>query len=364
MVVKSRMVFALLVCVLAGTVVWNGGCARACPMSDHKVILPEGVSLPKGFSPMKGLAEEDYVDGWPRYIVCEKDGSVMALVPETRVVLGSDEHEADEAPAHEVTVGPFYIDLYEVNNAQFNRFAEHAKCWGVKGHPCESNALQAHGPGEEYSPDAECLKAAPCKVRESVSRDLEYFKEYWTPGINDSHPARAVSWWEAWYYCQWAGKDLPTEAEWELAAKGRVDSSEYLYPWGKRQPDGRNLLCNYGGPRPAEDGYEYTAPVAAFAAGRSPYGCYNMAGNVWEWCKDNYDASAYSATTFAAGARIAGEMQRQGVDPKGPMYGDMKVLRGGSFTSDIRDCRTTSRAWQRPNSHQMNVGFRGVLRIR
>ena len=207
-----------------------------------------------------------------------------------------------------------------------------------------------------------CVKASPVQIPEAVQLDITYFKEYWKPGVNDSHPARAVSYWEAWYYCRWAGKDLPTEGEWELAAKG---SKGRMYPWGNIEPDSQHLLCNYDGSRPTEDGFHYTAPVSAFAAGRSPIGCYNMAGNVWEWCKDNYSATAYSATNFAERTPVyASEANRAFGDPVGPLFGDERVIRGGSYTSAIADCRTTNREGCRPNFHGMNIGFRGVLRVR
>jgi formylglycine-generating enzyme required for sulfatase activity len=191
--------------------------------------------------------------------------------------------------------------------------------------------------------------------------DVNYFKEYYTPSVNDSHPARAVSFWEAWYYCRWVGKDLPTEAEWELAAKGKSDR---MYPWGNIEPDSQHILCNYHGEKPLEDGATFVAPVAAYASGRSQYGCFNMAGNVWEWCKDHYDATQYSVTSFAKGQAKEAEMDREFTDAKGAWVGESRTVRGGGFTSNISDCRTTVRKALPENYHGMNVGFRGVLRVR
>lgn len=364
---KPVRIFGLLIsCGILAFICSTLSCARSASC-DLSVVLDEGVDLPAGFCVMKGLSEKDYVDGWPRYIVCEKDGSVMVLVPGKQFRMGSGAHQADEAPRHKVDVGTFYVDLYEVNNAQFNNFSRKAVAWGVWDNPCLANSqadmseskcpLVRNAPAG--SPD---LEGHSCKVAGAVKLDFEYFKDYWSQGINDSHPARAVSWWEAWYYCRWVGKDLPTEAEWELAAGG--GRGERMFPWGDQQPDGSRLYCNYGGPKLAEDGYEYTAPVSAFGAGRSAYGCYNMAGNVWEWCKDNYDASLYSAAVFTGRRGGVSERARQFSNPAGSRYGDAKVIRGGAYTSDIRDCRTTARAASKPNFHGKNIGFRGVLRIR
>jgi len=344
------------------------GCAR-CPTAEKHSDLAEGIYLPKGFAVMKGLAETDFDEyHWPKYIVSTKDGSIMTLVSVPRQVTIGSPKEVNESPPHRVTIERFYIDLYEVNNAQFDRFAKALGCpLTKKDSPCLMHDLLSSETSRcwckrNWKPMfAGCLKSHPCKTDTYVQLDREYFKEYWTPGVNDSHPARAVSFWEAWYYCRWVGKDLPTEAEWELAAKG---TSDRLYPWGNIEPDSQNVFCNYGGSKPEEDGYEYTAPVSAFAKGRSPFGAYNMSGNVWEWCKDNYDATIYSVADFARGKDKKSELDRQMTNPKGPAFGDARVIRGGAFTSNIYNCRTTARQASRPNFHGMNIGFRGVLRIR
>lgn len=339
----------------------KAGPAEMPKQEMHEPAIPEAeptFELPCGFVPMEGLTQDDYIDGWPRYIVCKKDGSVMALVTGRTFAIGSPQ-EPNEMPVHQAKVDTFYIDVAEVDNAKFNRFVDKLKGGSVlKDHPQLANKeLSTATPhcwvSRNWEPSfASSVKSSPSNLPSYVQIEPEFFKDYWTPGVNDSHPARGVNFWEAWYYCRWVGKDLPTEAEWELAAKGGEDR---LYPWGDIEPDSQHLYCNYGSEHPAEDGYRYAAPVTAFEAGRSAYGCYSMAGNVWEWCKDFYDATHYSA----------GEGTGKTINnPAGPPLGDKRVIRGGAYTSTIYECRTTARKATRQNYHGMNIGFRGVLRIR
>lgn len=361
----------VLVAVVAVAVVLAGGCARS-PWAEHPSKVPDLVDLPAGFAPLKGLTEADYIDGLPRYIVCTKDGSIMALVSTDKYSMGSP-GQPNESPAHTVKVESFYIDICEVNNAQFARFAKAIKCiFHAKDHPYLADTLLSSETSRCWScrnwqaSFAESIKSHPAQLATHVQIEPDHFKDHWTAGVNDSHPARAVNFWEAWYYCRWVGKDLPTEAEWELAAKG---ATKRIFPWGNIEPDSQHVLCNYSGERPSEDGYEYTAPVTAFEAGRSTYGCYNMAGNVWEWCKDRYDATIYSAERTAAARGQSGkakkaERTRQRTNPQGPILGEKRVIRGGAFTSDIYNCRTTGREASKPNVHAPNIGFRGILRIR
>ncbi len=367
---KAKWIGVLLtVSIVIPGLLLSGCKCKSCETAMAEEMAPT-VVLPEGYVVMKGLCDADYDNqGWPRYIMNCKDGSIMALVPETCYTMGMNGQEVNEGPQHRVVVGKFYIDMYEINNAQFNQFAKAASClcW-KKDDPCLANELLSSMTPANWvdrnSPmkDDPCLAASVCRLPKCVQLDLNAFKDYWTECVNNSHPARNVSFWEAWYYCRWAGKDLPTEAEWELAAKG---PEARLYPWGNTEPDSQHPLCNYDGARPAEDGFMYTSPVSAFASGRSPFGCYNMAGNVWEWCKDYYDATAYSVTNFASRTgRQQAEANREFVNPTGPDLGDMRVIRGGAYTSEIADCRTTVRRFAPANYHGMNIGFRGVLRIR
>ncbi len=372
MIRKVTLILILSIFVIAG-------CSK-CPNAERKVTLPAGVELPHGFAVLKGLSDADFnPQGWPKYIVCIRDGSIMTLVDAGEFLMGSDTGNVNEQPAHPVKVGLYYIDIYEVNNLQYAQFvsilmgrgcifdpaAWDAAVW--RDNPCTTCMLSST-PCHKWAlrnliiSTKPCLKAFPRAQKYNKTIEPVYFADYWIPGVNDTHPVRAVNFWEAWYYARWVGKDLPTEAEWELAAKG---TEQRLYPWGNIEPDSKHLFCNYGGDNPAEDGYEYTAPVSAFASGRSPFGAYNMAGNVWEWCRDNYDPTIYSSAEFAQPEQFKdSEYSRCFTDPTGAYLSDKKVIRGGAFTSDIKDCRTTSRNAIKPDVHTYNVGFRCVLRIR
>lgn len=316
--------------------------------------------LPPGFHPLVGLDSSDpndSVNGWPRYIVCDKDNSVMVYVPGGTFRMGTG--DPADGPTGRVELAHFYIDVYEVNNVQFARFA--------KKDP------------EKYEKP---LKPSPTGLLTTrVDRDDFYaWRDYWSVGRNNHDPVRNVSWWEAWYYAQWAGKRLPTEAQWELAARGTADHR--MYPWGDDEGSA-NVLCNFRSGNNVSDGRAYAAPVASYPGGASPYGVYNMAGNVWEWCADWYDATAgfrrrdlpwrdpHSVQPDREpGSRLILEAGDQGpvpdanaveANPVGPLFGSQRTIRGGAFTSPLTACRVTSRAGLEPDAHQMNVGFRCVL---
>jgi sulfatase modifying factor 1 len=194
-----------------------------------------------------------------------KDGAPMVLIPAGDFQMGSNDSD-DEKPVHTVYLDAFYIDIYEVTNAQYKKFMDATK-----------------------------------------------YKEpnYW----NDSkfnapnHPVVGVRWNDAVAYTKWAGKRLPTEAEWEKAARGGLVGKKY--PWGD------NLThddANYSGTG-GKDKWVNTSPVGSFAP--NGYGLYDMAGNVWEWCADWYDSKYYASSPKS--------------NPKGPSSGERAVLRGGSW---------------------------------
>ncbi|HSW44920.1 MAG TPA: formylglycine-generating enzyme family protein [Phycisphaerae bacterium] len=335
----QRIVRLTLISAAVGMTLAGGlGCSHSSPLVDRTAVLPSHVILPEGFYPLAGHYDpdnpEDQYNGWPRYIVSERDNMVMAYVPTQTITMGGG-IAPDEVPSRQVVVSHFYMDLHEITNGQFHKFRK---------------ACTRHGPG-----------------------DVDCYRDYWVRGLNDDHPVRAVSWLEARYYSRWIHKVLPTEAQWEAAARG---DDRRIYPWGnEEQVEAARYLCNHRTDRANFDGYEYTAPVMNFAAGVSPYGVFQLSGNVAEWCADWYDPGRYAypsdedlPTGLERGARAFGDENYPNPIHKilresriGPLRGSEKVVRGGSFSEPIGRCRVDSRWAAGPHAHLNNVGFRCAL---
>ncbi len=228
----------------------------------------------------------------------------MLYIPEGYFPMGdSDSKFADESPQHFVYTSPYFIDKYEVSNAQYRSFIE------ATGHP-----------EPEFWED-------------------ERFNQ-------QDHPVVGVSWYDAMAYARWKSRRLPTEAEWEKAARGR---DARPYPWGDKLSKGALFyFVNIFG---VADNYEFTAPTTYYETGRSPFGVYNLAGNVWEWCLDWYEKDYYKKSPE--------------IDPKGPTDSTgMKVLRGGSWANDIENVTTSKRARNYPHQKNNMYGFRTVQPVR
>jgi len=229
------------------------------------------------------------------------DGREMVLIPAGSFTMGGgDDGDFDEQPQRVIYLDAFYMDKYEVTNTNYSRFTK---------------MLERPEPKiPVFEDDVNLLKA-------------------------DDQPVVGVAWVDAVAYCRWAGNRLPTEAEWEKAARGE---DGVKWPWGDEFHSSR---VNGRG---TEDGYQYSAPVGSFESGRSPYGIYDMAGNVSEWVSDWYDQFYYKDAPFK--------------NPTGPEDpGIIKVLsyRGGSYNSTTHDLRASKRfGGAHPERGESTVGIR------
>lgn len=234
----------------------------------------------------------------------------MVYIPAGEFTMGSEDGEDDESPVHTVYLDAFYIDKYEVTNAQFKEFSEET---GHKG--------MINQPGfEDY---------------------IDYFNN--CPNC----PIVNITWYYAKDYAKWAGKRLPTEAEWEKAARG---TDEREYSWGDESPDADEIFrANYRTPSEegGADGFRFAAPVGSFPENKSPYGAFDMAGNVWEWVADWYDSEYYTYSPKR--------------NPEGPERSPIggKVMRGGSWDMSPRSIRCANRYGRDgPGDWFSDVGFR------
>ena len=264
----------------------------------------------------------------------EKDGAVMVYVPAGQFLMGSEDEDAldDEQPERMVYVDAFWVYQTEVTNTQFADFVAET---GYQTHAEEkgnSSILVENIWIEE--PGANWLE--PTGIGSSIFD-------------KGNHPVVHVSWNDANVYCQWAGGRLPTEAEWEKAARS---SDGRKYPWGNNEVTGEranycdiNCPLNFADTR-QDDGYAFTAPVGNYLAGQSDYGALDMSGNVLEWVADWYEEDYYSKAPDR--------------NPTGPEQGFLRVLRGGSWNNREGSLRVTSRNANRPDYSISFIGFRCV----
>jgi formylglycine-generating enzyme required for sulfatase activity len=244
---------------------------------------------------------------------------------------------ADASPQHIVFLSAFWIDKFEVTNSMFEKFVN------AKNYKTDA---EKDGYGEVW-------EGGSSIVEDSQKVSGADWQHPTGPGSSisglENHPVVQVSWRDAKLYCQWAGKRLPTEAEWEIAARG--NSASY-FPWGSE------FNCQFGNYDDEQnidsfilengsancDSFARTAPVGSFPRGKSPYGLFDMSGNVWEWVADWYDKNFYSNSPSA--------------NPLGPSNGTMRVYRGGSWFSEMKYLYVPFRQANPPSYHDDITGFR------
>jgi serine/threonine-protein kinase len=261
-----------------------------------------------------------------------QDGMAQIFIPQGQFVMGSISPEADDdkSPLRPVFVSDFWIDQTEVTNAMFANFV------GDTGYVTDG---ERNGGSLIWDADNERVLTDGANWRQPRGPSSSI------AGLDD-HPVVQVSWNDADAYCRWAGRRLPTEAEWEKAARG---DSSYKYPWGDQNPAGHLLnfaersLGRSWADGSTDDGYRFTAPAGSYPAGASPYGIYDMGGNVYEWVNDWYGADYYAVSETN--------------DPRGPANGEKRVLRGGSWVSSDVYNRTTFRLLQAPDESTDAYGF-------
>lgn len=277
----------------------------------------------------------------------------MVSLPGAIFLMGTDSPDSfpedGEGPVRAVTVDPFFMDKYPVTNDQFQTFVSstgyktEAETYGW------SFVFWSHLPASRFSSLVEdTVAAAPwwCKVPGASWHTPE------GPGSHlagrGNHPVVHVSWNDAQAYSQWSGQRLPTEAEWEYAARGGLEQK--LYPWGdKLRPDGEHRCNIWQGEFPkldtGDDGYAGTSPVDAFPP--NAFGLYSITGNTWEWCADWFDTEFHRSADRN--------------NPTGPPTGTSKAMKGGSFLCHKSYCnryRVAARSSNTPDSSTSNIGFR------
>jgi formylglycine-generating enzyme required for sulfatase activity len=239
----------------------------------------------------------------------------MILIPDGSFAMGfkidndNEWGDMDEEPVHQVTLSSYWIDKYEVTSSNFAKFLN-------------ENKNEAH---------------RFIEITSSVT--VQFEDNFFQPrkGL-ENYPVNRVSWFGADAYCKSKGKRLPTEAEWEKAARG---DDQRIFPWGNEFPDNSRVTFRR---KFSEKGFRVMEPVEGMKSGISPYGVHQMAGNVWEWVSDWFDPTAYQ--------------DENRIDPKGPESGISKVLRGGNWYYKAYYMRTTYRFNERPEIFKVWQGFR------
>ena len=281
----------------------------------------------------------------------------MVHIPGGVFLMGADDDagfaDDGEGPVRQVEVSPFLMDETAVTNAQFGRFVRQTRY---------------RTEAERFGWSFVFHSFVPRKVARTVTQAVSEAPWWWRVdgacwrrpegpgsgiGRRMDHPVVHVSWNDAQAYCRWAGKRLPTEAEWEMAARGGLTGKRYA--WGDDlTPDGRHMCNIWQGEFPerntTEDGYAGTAPAKSFDP--NGFGLYNVAGNVWEWQRDRF------SPTF--------HRNGPGVDPVGPPSGGSRVIRGGSYLCHESYCnryRVAARSANTPDSSTGNMGFRCVVDV-
>jgi formylglycine-generating enzyme required for sulfatase activity len=352
---------ALLLCSLLG-------------LASALLVLSETMASPNAavFNPDKPFGPQSGREAPP----------AMVWIPGGTFLMGTNDKESfpSERPAHLVQVEGFWMDEYDVTDAEFAKFVQATGYPTTAERPVNWEELKEELPPGTPKPDDGALAPGSLVfIPTSGPVPLNDLSAWWrwVPGANwrhpegpgssiqgrENHPVVQVSWYDAVAYAQWAGKRLPTEAEWEFAARGGLESKRYV--WGDDFKPGRRYMANtWQGVFPVrdsgEDGFVGTSPVGSYPA--NGYGLYDMAGNVWQWCSDWYRVDAHIEAASKSVCR----------DPAGPaesfdpadLYAPKRVVKGGSFLCNPSYCesyRPSARRGTPPDTGSSYTGFRRVI---
>jgi sulfatase modifying factor 1 len=302
----------------------------------------------------------------------------MIRIPGGTFLMGSNDHYPEEAPVHSVIVQELWIDICAVTNAEFSQFVAETDYVTLAEKPADPS-LYPGAKAELLQPSSVVFRKpeGPVDLRNAYNWWIYVAGASWRhprgpesslDGLSD-HPVVHIAYEDAEAYARWAGKELPTEAQWEYAARGGLDGCEYT--WGTElRPNGQVMANTWQGRFPAEnlleDGYEWTAPVGAFPP--NGYGLYDMAGNVWEWTSDWFQFHEKMPSSCCAIDDPRGGTLDGSLDPRTPNVRiGRRVMKGGSYLcapSYCRRYRPAARMAQATDTSTCHLGFRCVRRAR
>lgn len=353
-------------------------CLISCISKNRNALHPgqDSIICCSGNIPQRSAVTTDTM----HIIPGEFSHAGMVFIPAGEFMMGAadDEGRTDEYPQHKVKLDGFWMDETEVTNAQFKKFvnatgyittAEIAPDW--------EEMKKQLPPGTPKPADSLLVAASLVFTAPDHNVSLDDASQWWAwkkgadwkhpQGMGsditgkDDYPVVHVSWYDAAAYCKWAGKRLPTEAEWEFAARGGKQNEKY--PWGNEdigsgKPKANTWQGNFPIQNLKKDHFERLAPVRSFSP--NDYDLYDMAGNVWEWCSDWYDETYYQSIGTQLSINPTGPLQpNDTMEPGVPK----KIVRGGSFLCNASYCkgyRVSARMKTSPDTGLEHTGFRCV----